>query len=90
VKERGAAMSSVSKPTSGNQGQGSTVMDMDDMPMPMPMGFGDLGMFFNMGQPGLDGGISGPYIADQSMFATNLGQMNWGSMLWGSGVNGNW
>ncbi|KAJ4022987.1 hypothetical protein NW752_003443 [Fusarium irregulare] len=90
VKARVAAMSLESKPTSEDQGQGSVGMDMDDMPMPMPMGFGDPGMLFNMGQPGLDGSISGPYMTDQSMFATNLGQMNWGSLLWGSGVNGNW
>ncbi|KAJ4137280.1 hypothetical protein NW768_002862 [Fusarium equiseti] len=92
MNEKVAAMSldDESKPPSADQSQSSAGMDMDDMPTQLPMGFGDPDMFFNMGQLGLDGGISGPYVADQSTFATNLGQMNWGSMVWGSGVNGNW
>lgn len=91
INEKVSEMSLESKESTGEQSRGPTGVDMDDMPMQMGMGFGDAGMFFNMGgQPGLAGDTSGPFLPNQSPFAMNPNQMNWGSMGWGSGVNGNW
>jgi hypothetical protein len=94
INRKTADMSLEGNESTGSQAQGNAGMDMDDVQLQMPFGFGDPGMFFNMGgQPGFDAGTSVPYMAGSTPLTVNMNQLNWNSMNWGvagMGGNGNW
>ncbi|KAF4331807.1 C6 transcription factor [Fusarium beomiforme] len=94
INRKTADMSLEAGSSTGPQVQNNAGMDMDDVQLQMPFGFGDPGMFFNIGgQPGFDAGTSAPYMANTTPLTVNMNQLNWSSMNWGMagmGENGNW
>ncbi|RYC85495.1 hypothetical protein BFJ63_vAg11595 [Fusarium oxysporum f. sp. narcissi] len=94
INKKTADMSLDGNESTGSQTQGNTGMEMDGVQLQMPFGFGDPGMFFNMGgQPGFDPVTSAPYMAGSAPLTVNMNQLNWNSMNWGMagmGENGNW
>lgn len=94
INRKTADMSLEGNESTGLQAQGNAGMAMDDVQLQMPFGFGDPGVFFNMGgQPGFDTVTSAPYMAGSAPLTVNMNQLNWSSMDLGMaamGENGNW
>ncbi|KAF5534017.1 C6 transcription factor [Fusarium mexicanum] len=94
INRKTADMSLDGNEPTGSQAQGIAGMEMDGVQLQIPFGFGDPGVFFNMGaQPGFDPVTSTPYMAGGAPLTVNMSQLNWSSMNWGAagmGENGSW
>ncbi|KAF5985002.1 C6 transcription factor [Fusarium coicis] len=94
INRKTADMSLDGNEPTGSQTQGNTGMEMDGVQLQMPFGFGDPGIFFNMGaQPAFGPVSSVPYLESGPSLTVDMNQLNWSSMNWGMagmGDNGNW